>query len=301
MPCKLPFYPNINYVNQAEHDANTRKFYYLVYGYRLFTKKCVYSAARTTETDAICSERTPTLCASRTTSIFSSRGNKLAWDQECAEGHDHDEPSRAMSTGASACPISSRAPASRGTTPRTAPRATPSARASSTAASARQVHARMTPHTGKRAATRSTASQKPKPKTRSVAKIMPLYDEDSDEAVAVKPKKSSCSPIKAVPLYDDDDSDGLEEALYSAEDAAVSPVSDVDQDEAAPVSVPPDLALFTWPFAKRPWSPKRESSCTCLLWGRMLGFLGILPMPQHLRNGHHSAGTVFAINPSSIP
>lgn len=44
MACKAPFYPSSNYVNDAEHDHNSRKHWYLVLGVGLFTAKCVFFA-----------------------------------------------------------------------------------------------------------------------------------------------------------------------------------------------------------------------------------------------------------------
>lgn len=40
MLCEAPFYPNqFNYVNDDEHDKNSRKHWYLVLGVGLFTAK----------------------------------------------------------------------------------------------------------------------------------------------------------------------------------------------------------------------------------------------------------------------
>jgi hypothetical protein len=40
--CEIPFEPNTeNYKNEAEHDSNPWKHWYLVLGVCLFTKRCV--------------------------------------------------------------------------------------------------------------------------------------------------------------------------------------------------------------------------------------------------------------------
>jgi hypothetical protein len=42
MVCKLPFTRNnTNYISDTDHDENSRKFWFLVFGRGLYTKKCV--------------------------------------------------------------------------------------------------------------------------------------------------------------------------------------------------------------------------------------------------------------------
>lgn len=198
MPCDLPFYPNANYVNEAEHDANTRKYYYLVLDHGLFTKKCVCNATQTTRTDAsFCRADADPLCDADDIHIFFTRKQaQREWDKDCAERHDHDN-APATSNCDSAGAILSRAPTSRRTTPRATTHTTPSGATSNWALGA-----------GKRSAARST-SVKPKPKSRSptksrsLTKTVPLYEDDSDDGTAA-PKLKSRSVTRAVPLYDED-------------------------------------------------------------------------------------------------
>jgi hypothetical protein len=41
MVCRLSVEHNGNYKNDSDHDSNTRKFWFLVFGKGLYTKKCV--------------------------------------------------------------------------------------------------------------------------------------------------------------------------------------------------------------------------------------------------------------------
>ncbi|KAF7353147.1 hypothetical protein MSAN_01502200 [Mycena sanguinolenta] len=45
MVCQLSFFPNVNYLNDSDHDKNTRKFWFLVFSRGLYTKKTDADAA----------------------------------------------------------------------------------------------------------------------------------------------------------------------------------------------------------------------------------------------------------------
>ncbi|KAJ6603537.1 hypothetical protein DFH09DRAFT_1301323 [Mycena vulgaris] len=107
MPCELPFFPNaVNYVDDNEHDKNTRKLWYLVLDTGLFTKRA--------DTDG--------LCAPDDIAIFYTRAKaQRKWDSNCCKRHTHrDEPSSTSSDRVTARPSPS-PPPSRAATGRRLP------------------------------------------------------------------------------------------------------------------------------------------------------------------------------------
>ncbi|KAJ6517562.1 hypothetical protein DFH09DRAFT_1332361 [Mycena vulgaris] len=81
MPCELPFFPNANnYVDDGEHDKNSRKYWYLVLREGLFTLKSDADALSAPDDILI---------------LFTKAQAQRLWDMHCHKHHKHKQDDRA--------------------------------------------------------------------------------------------------------------------------------------------------------------------------------------------------------------
>ncbi|KAJ6555626.1 hypothetical protein DFH09DRAFT_1084800 [Mycena vulgaris] len=81
MPCELPFFPNANnYVDDGEHDKNSRKYWYLILREGLFTLKSDADALSAPDDILI---------------LFTKAQAQRLWDMHCHKHHKHKQDDRA--------------------------------------------------------------------------------------------------------------------------------------------------------------------------------------------------------------
>jgi hypothetical protein len=91
MVCDLPLVSHHNYKNDEDHDQNTRKYWFVVFGVGLFTAQCVFFGGRWQGTEACVVPRKDALQAAGNEDgvhVFITRNQATrAWARHCRRRH----------------------------------------------------------------------------------------------------------------------------------------------------------------------------------------------------------------------
>ncbi|KAJ7139154.1 hypothetical protein C8R44DRAFT_727263 [Mycena epipterygia] len=241
MTCDLPFFPNAgNYVADDEHDNNPRKYWFLVLGVGLFTKK--------TDADAHCKPDSLII-------LYTKEHARRRWEAFCRRRHTHDLADT-VSSGEEGSLPSARASRSCARRPPPAQSVRPAPPAKTPPRAKTPPHAKHRspnvpkkepPHSAKREATpamkrEGAASVISKHEPSASFKREPSAATDAGNGRAPVSAKREARSSRKLPLYVDTDDD-FEDDFEDDIDDALAPRADVPLPQYLDDSPPNDGPL----------------------------------------------------------